>query len=142
MTDLRRFDHRDGDPGPAAAPLDDDQHSGRELPAEGPPQGRAGATARTRRGGGRGSFLGLGLRPRPRRPIHEVQGWGIFDRYNGEFSTGIDKWNGTVSGRDSEDEFDNSGGNCGNEGGGKVRPRKITAHRGVKEKAWPAKNNS
>jgi IstB-like ATP binding protein len=34
----------------------------RELPAEGPPQGRAGATARTRRGGGRGSFLGLGLR--------------------------------------------------------------------------------
>jgi hypothetical protein len=23
-------------------------------------------------------------------PIHEVQGWGIFDRYNGEFSTGID----------------------------------------------------
>ncbi|HKN26238.1 MAG TPA: tetratricopeptide repeat protein, partial [Candidatus Acidoferrum sp.] len=30
------------------------------------------------------------LRPRPRRPIHELQGWGIFDRYNGEFSTGID----------------------------------------------------
>src|SRR3989442_13220930 len=32
------------------------------------------------------------LRPRPRRPIHEVQGWGIFDRYNGEFSTGIDSF--------------------------------------------------
>src|SRR3974377_674247 len=30
------------------------------------------------------------LRPRPWRPIHEVQGWGIFDRHNGEFSTGID----------------------------------------------------
>jgi IstB-like ATP binding protein len=25
------------------------------------------------------------LRPRPRRLIHAVQGWGIFDRYNGEF---------------------------------------------------------
>jgi DNA replication protein DnaC len=46
--------------------------------------------SRTGRGSGRGSLLGLGLRPRPRRPIHEVQGWGIFDRYNGEFSTGID----------------------------------------------------
>ncbi|PYT58991.1 MAG: hypothetical protein DMG35_15750, partial [Acidobacteria bacterium] len=31
------------------------------------------------------------LRPRPWRLLHEVQGWGIFDRYNGEFSTGIDK---------------------------------------------------
>src|SRR5580704_19153885 len=31
------------------------------------------------------------LRPRPRRPINEVQGWGIFDRHNEEFSTGIDK---------------------------------------------------
>ena len=30
------------------------------------------------------------LRPTPRRPIHELQGWGIFDRHNGEFSTGID----------------------------------------------------
>jgi DNA replication protein DnaC len=30
------------------------------------------------------------LRPRPRRPIHEVQGWRVFDRYNGEFSIGID----------------------------------------------------
>jgi IstB-like ATP binding protein len=30
------------------------------------------------------------LRPRPWRLIHEVQGWGFFDRYNGEFSTGID----------------------------------------------------
>ncbi len=35
-------------------------------------------------------FLGLGLRPSPRRPIREVQGWGIFDRHNEEFSTGID----------------------------------------------------
>src|SRR3989475_12042577 len=33
------------------------------------------------------------LPPRPRRPIHEVQGWGIFDRHHGEFSTGVDKTN-------------------------------------------------
>ena len=33
-------------------------------------------------------------RPRPRRPIHEVQGWGIFNRYNGKFSIGIDNLNG------------------------------------------------
>jgi hypothetical protein len=30
------------------------------------------------------------LRPRPRKPNHEVQGWGIFNRYNGEFSAGVD----------------------------------------------------
>jgi hypothetical protein len=30
------------------------------------------------------------LRPRPRRPIHDLQGWGIFDRRNGEFSSGVD----------------------------------------------------
>jgi hypothetical protein len=29
-------------------------------------------------------------RPRPRRPIHELQGWGTFDRRNGEFSIGVD----------------------------------------------------
>jgi IstB-like ATP binding protein len=37
------------------------------------------------------------LRPRPRRPIDEVQGWGIFNRYNGEFSIGIDKRNRTMN---------------------------------------------
>ena len=37
------------------------------------------------------------LRPRPGRPIHEVQGWGIFNRYKGEFSTGIDKSTGSSS---------------------------------------------
>jgi hypothetical protein len=30
------------------------------------------------------------LRPRPRRPIHELQRWGIFDRRKGEFSSGVD----------------------------------------------------
>src|SRR5437762_882742 len=60
--DFRRLDHRHGDPGPAAASLDDHQHPRRELPAEGSPQGRPAAAARTGRGGGRGSFLGLGLR--------------------------------------------------------------------------------
>ncbi|HZU27477.1 MAG TPA: hypothetical protein VFA04_18255, partial [Bryobacteraceae bacterium] len=30
------------------------------------------------------------LRPGPRKSIHELRGWGIFDRQNGEFSTGID----------------------------------------------------
>ena len=30
------------------------------------------------------------LRPRPRKRLSEVQGWGIFDRNYGEFSTGID----------------------------------------------------
>src|ERR1700704_3117931 len=62
---------------------------------EGPPQGRAGATARTRRGGGRGSFLGLGLRSAPSAPkdgagLHSVRGQGgPFMRFRGgEFSTG------------------------------------------------------
>src|SRR2546427_755171 len=31
------------------------------------------------------------LRPRPRKRLSEVQGWGIFDRNYGEFSTGIDR---------------------------------------------------
>ena len=30
-------------------------------------------------------------RPRPRRQIRDLQGWGIFDRRNGEFSSGVDK---------------------------------------------------
>src|SRR5256712_12923452 len=30
------------------------------------------------------------LRPRPRKRLSEVQGWGNFDRNYGEFSTGID----------------------------------------------------
>ena len=64
---------------------------------EGPPQGRAGATARTRRGGGRGSFLGLGLRsaqsaPKDGAGLHSVRGQGgpFMRLRGGEFSTGID----------------------------------------------------
>src|SRR5258708_35630993 len=44
------------------------------------------------------------LRPRPRRPIHEVQGWGIFDRYNGEFSTGIDTTSLLARGREVDNQ--------------------------------------
>src|SRR2546430_853593 len=91
----RRFDHRHSDSGPAAASLDDHQHSRRELPAEGSPQGRPGATSRTGRGGGRGSFLGLGLRsaqsaPKDGAGLHSVRGQGgPFMRFRGgEFSTG------------------------------------------------------
>ena len=32
------------------------------------------------------------LRPRPKRLIHDLQGWGIFDRRSGEFSSGVDTW--------------------------------------------------
>jgi transposase len=31
------------------------------------------------------------LRPRPRRQLYRLQGWGIFDRRNGESSSGFDK---------------------------------------------------
>jgi len=90
---FRRFDHCDGDPGPATASLDDHQHSRRELPLKDRrkaawcrPRGQEGAEAR--------SFLGLGLRyaqsapedgagstpSEPRRPFMRFRG--------GEFSTG------------------------------------------------------
>src|SRR5206468_2040111 len=65
------------------------------LSVEGPPQGRPGAAARTGRGGGRGSFLGLGLRsaqtaPKDGAGLHSVRGQGgPFMRFRGgEFSTG------------------------------------------------------
>ncbi len=43
---LRRSDHRDCDPGPSAAPLDDDQHPRRKLSAEGPAARRTADPAR------------------------------------------------------------------------------------------------
>src|ERR1035438_5041090 len=93
--DLRRFDYRHGDSGPAAASLDDHQHSRRELPTEGPPQGWPGSTARSGMNGGRGSFLGLGLRcaqnaPKDGAGLHSVRGQGgLFMKLRGgEFSTG------------------------------------------------------
>jgi len=74
-----------------AASLDDDQHSGRELPAE--DRRRPGcATARTRRAEAAARSLARLVPPkrakrrrwaplRPRPGAHyEVQGWGIFDR--------------------------------------------------------------
>ena len=34
---------------------------------------------------------GAALRPRRRKHLYDFQGWGIFDRHKGEFSSGIDK---------------------------------------------------
>src|SRR5207245_4403870 len=41
------------------------------------------------------------LRPRPRKRLSEVQGWGNFDRNYGEFSTGIDRAHPTGQGKAS-----------------------------------------
>jgi DNA replication protein DnaC len=93
--DLWRLDHSDGDSGPPAASLDDDEHPRRELSAERAPQGRTGASPRT--GASGVQLLGLGLRcaqnaPKDGAGLHCVRGQGgrFIGFRGGEFSSGVD----------------------------------------------------
>jgi hypothetical protein len=109
-TNLRRSHYRDGDPGSAAPPLDDDQYPRRKLPAERSPASWAAAIAGA---GGRGGtvFRSPGLRFAQSAPTKvgaglrsvrghgklnsarekRFMGGGILDRNYEEFSTGIDR---------------------------------------------------
>jgi|SRR6516165_6041686 len=99
-----RPDHRDRHFGSLAASFDDYQHPGTELSTERPQEGRIWYDLENRseprlltpwprpplRPKRAKRRRWARLRPRPRRLIHDIQGWRIFDRRNGEFSSAVD----------------------------------------------------